>query len=101
MYFLITRIYTIMYKTIPGQLHWVFSTFAGLDLVTEFNSRCLDYTNCSRRWFPFKQPAVLLETPTSPLLDFSGAPIRDFRFQAFLRPPSPTMSHRRCTYENP
>ncbi|KAJ3661825.1 hypothetical protein Zmor_006207 [Zophobas morio] len=49
----------MMYKIIPAQLVRVFSTLAKLDLLSEFSSRFLDYTNCSRRWFPFKQHAYV------------------------------------------
>ena len=73
-----------------------------MDLIRLYFSHCLDITlsaldGCSH----LKSYAVLLGTPPSPLLDFSGAPIRGFRFQALLQPPSPTMSHHHRTYQNP
>ena len=76
----------IMYKIIPAQLDWLLSTFAGLDSPAPDGGSHLN------------SHAILFETPPLPLLYLSRAPIRNFRFQALLQPPSPTMSHYRRTY---
>ncbi|KAJ3665153.1 hypothetical protein Zmor_000665 [Zophobas morio] len=81
-----TNCTAIMNETIPGQLDWLLSTF------TELHSPALDGDCC------LNSHAILLETPPSQLLDFSGAHTRDFCFQALLHPPLPTMSHHGRTY---
>ncbi|KAJ3648547.1 hypothetical protein Zmor_020342 [Zophobas morio] len=65
-----------MYKIIPAQLHWVFSTLVGLDLLTEFSSRCLDYTNFSK--VSVTASRLILEHPSRhPLPGSSPAAVTD------------------------
>ncbi|KAJ3662344.1 hypothetical protein Zmor_006698 [Zophobas morio] len=79
-----------------------------MDLTRLYFSHCLDFTDCYRRWFPFKLPRcssrkvavsasrLLLEHPL-PL------PLPGFSLANAVRPPSPTMSHPSSLHilENP
>ncbi|KAJ3662395.1 hypothetical protein Zmor_006746 [Zophobas morio] len=76
-----------MYKIIPAQLHWVFSTLVELDLLTEFSSHGLDYF---RGLDLLNNPRSRLFKPMRPSRWFANAASRafwvvhrDFRLQAF------------------
>ncbi|KAJ3665603.1 hypothetical protein Zmor_001094 [Zophobas morio] len=74
-----------MYRIIP----------TGMDLTRLYFFHCLDITNCSRRWFPFKERHGPSRTVASRLsLEHSSRlPLPGFSLANAVRPPSPMMSH--------
>ncbi|KAJ3663089.1 hypothetical protein Zmor_007398 [Zophobas morio] len=60
--------------------------------------RCLNFTYCSRRWFPFKLPRYPSRRSPSPFLGLFWNTRRDIRLQAFLyRTPSGRVTHYEST----